>query len=351
MTSTNDDDLMVRYLEGIATQDEVILLETKLRADPLAQREFVRLAHLQALFIDLPRPPQVSWLRRTWRHTRIPLTAAAAVLVIGILWARFQPASDAPLITAMHGLVSCYRSTVEVPVHVGDHLRSGDRLTVASLSDLSLSWKDRTAVHVSADSTFTLGQRSGAMITLDSGAVNAVVVHDATRPFSMATPDGLTTDVGTDFMVLRDAYGTTVKVYEGVVALSNTAGQVTVPASRAAFMAYGLEPRLIPVEDTGRARHAPAPAVNPPVHTDGDSVSVSGTVTHMDEKRKSFTLVDDLTATALEYRAYYAGGHPETIVAQIAALHLGDHVTVTYIDREGRRVIAMVASQPAKKKE
>jgi hypothetical protein len=157
-----DDELMVRYLEGAATPGEVTALEARLAGDHQARREFVRLAHLQALFIDLPRAPAAALQRRSWRWPLVLLGSAAALVLIGMLWHR-QPAGPAgPAITAVSGTVHCLRAGIEVDVRAGDALHAGDRLSVDAASQLSFSWRDRVAIRLAEQSEATVGGPSRA---------------------------------------------------------------------------------------------------------------------------------------------------------------------------------------------
>jgi ferric-dicitrate binding protein FerR (iron transport regulator) len=358
MTARNDDDLMVRYLEGAASDDEVTLLEAKLLVDPGARREFARLAHVQALFIDLPpasaatpqpSAPQPRPLavrprpRRWWRQALV--AAAAALVAVGILWSRQPPPMETPTITSLSDPVACERGHAQVPLQLGDRLLPGDRVTAPDSSSISLTWRDGTVAHLGAGGSIVLGGRHEPTLRLTTGLVHAIVAHagrpvapSSAEPFAIATADGLARDIGTDFQVRSDGDGTTVQVDDGLVVFANAAGQVTVPAGTIAWCAHGAAPHLKPAE---LPAPAPAPAAKPPPHADGDQFTITGTVTQVDTQRKSFTLVDDATGTPGEYRAFYAAGHPDAMLARILALHGGERLTVTCVEREGRRVVKM----------
>src|SRR4051812_38744185 len=68
-----------------------------------------------------------------------------------------------------------------------------------------------------------------------------------------------------------------------------------------------------------------------------ERASVTGTVTEVNAEKKSFVLKDDASGKTEPYRPFYAGGKVDDIVAKIATLKAGDHLTVVYTVREGRR--------------
>lgn len=350
MTRDADDEAMVRYIEGIATDAEVADLETRLAADPSLRREFVRLAHLQALFHDLPRPAAMPTHSRTRFRTRTFAMAgvAAAVLIGSVLWMLLNPSAELPTITVLSGQVSCIHGHSEIPLHVGDPLEAGDRVTLAAHADLTMSWKDRSAVHVRDASDLVVNATSDATLTLNAGELIANITHDPRRPFRIVTPDGVVTDLGTSFTVRHDHTRTWVGVDVGAVSFANASGAVTITAGWAAAAASGQAPVLMPmapiVSDPKPAvsvtpPQAPTPVPGPP--------SATGTVTALDPQRKAFTLTEDGTGLANDYRAYFAGGHSEAMQAQIAGLRVGDHLTLTYIDKEGRRVLTIVSRTQA----
>ena len=335
-----DDELMVRYLEGAATPGEVTALEARLAGDHQARREFVRLAHLQALFIDLPRAPAAALQRRSWRWPLVLLGSAAALVLIGMLWHR-QPAGPAgPAITAVSGTVHCLRAGIEVDVRAGDALHAGDRLSVDAASQLSFSWRDRVAIRLAEQSEATVGGPSQATITLAQGDIHALTSPIPGLAFTIATPEGLATDIGTEFTVHRDALGTRVRVDRGQVRFSNASGQLSIAAGASARIAPGGAPQADPA---GTSSSAGGPAATVPASDDGDGphLTASGVVTQVDAKRRSFTLIDAATGASSEYRAYFAGGHTQAMLARIATLSVGDSLTVTYLEREGRRALAI----------
>ncbi len=90
-------------------------------------------------------------------------------------------------------------------------------------------------------------------------------------------------------------------------------------------------------------------------HKEGDKpaaavehASVTGTVTAVNAEKKSFTLKDDASGEADDYRAFYRSEHKDEILKKIAAIKVGDRLAVTYTENEGRR--AMEIKEAPKKK-
>ncbi len=77
-----------------------------------------------------------------------------------------------------------------------------------------------------------------------------------------------------------------------------------------------------------------------------ETASVVGTVTALEPSKHQFTLREDGDNDKADYRPYYRNGNPAAMIEKIAKLVVGDHVTVTYTEHEGRRVIVLDAMQP-----
>jgi ferric-dicitrate binding protein FerR (iron transport regulator) len=347
MSARGRDELVVRYLEGIASDDEVAALEAAMHADQAVRRDFVRLAHLQALFADLPPATAAAPSASAQRRLGAVAGAVAAALAAALLW-RLLPADAArPTISALSGTASAARDGRGLAAARGDRLRSGDRLTLAGQAELTLAWPNGTTVIVAGGSVLAIGGGAPAALTLDAGMLHATVVHDAQHPFAIATADAIARDIGTAFTVQADQGGTAVRVEQGTVSLSNGKGTVDIVAGASARAAAGQEPRL---DAAGQADGlaVPAAATSAPPAAERAEPMVSGTVSAVDGVRHSFTLTDARTGTASEYRAYFAGGHPEAILARIATLRVGDALTVTYVEKEGRRALSIApAAAPA----
>ena len=369
MSSAADDTLIVRYLEGAASDEEVALLEQRLRDDGGARREFVRLSHLMALFVDLPQRQAAAPRVRRRRGWLLPAAAAlAAAALIAIAGGVLLPAGFLPVVSALHGTVVCARAQALVPLQVQQRLADQDLLTVSELATLELQWPDGAQVTVAGDSVAAIGGRAGATMSLARGELHAVVHHDGPRPaFAIATPEGIARDIGTDFLVRRLDDRTIVIVRSGLVEFIAPQGALSIPAGHWASIMAGQAPRLdadsspaevasptSPVvaaagkpaaDDTAPA--APAPGRPAPDHAQDGSVTVTGSITGVTPDPASFTLSDDATGLSAAYRPYYAGGHGEAIAASMRQVRVGDRVTVAFVEREGRRVVTVAPAGPA----
>lgn len=75
-----------------------------------------------------------------------------------------------------------------------------------------------------------------------------------------------------------------------------------------------------------------------------ERATVTGTVTEVNAEKKSFVLKDEAGKTE-PYRAFFAGGNVEEILAKIAKVKVGDHLQVVYTVREGRRVLSITEAK------
>lgn len=220
-TPPPDDLVLDRYLAGELSGDELVALESWLRANPGASARIRALpgaafgtavapdtdASWQALATrinttdDLASRRETServtrprWSARAWMRV-----AAAAVLVIsgGVVWRLSATAArggelDAPLGREM---------TATLP--------DGSRLTLAAGSHAS----------------WTASYGSTAREIRLEGEALFDVVHDAARPFQVRTRDAVAEDIGTRFVVRAwpELSSVEVAVEEGIVALTDTA--------------------------------------------------------------------------------------------------------------------------------
>lgn len=110
------------------------------------------------------------------------------------------------------------------------------------------------------------------------------------------------------------------------------------PTLGAALLSAGLLVGADPAPDQG-------PGAPGATAADTDvQATVTGTVTEVSEAgdpHPSFSLRPDGGGDAALYRPYYRGGHADAMADRIRGLHVGDHLTVTYLIHEGRRVLAI----------
>ncbi len=241
------DDLAVRYLEGAASADDVAALEKHLRADEQARRSFVRLSHLQALISELAREPLLS-ARPTprWRVIAFTATAAAAAMLVIGVWRGFAIGArdTGPTVSGSSGEIAWTRNGRGLRLVDDARLAPGDRLALAGDAHLRIVWPDGALVAVDPDSDVAIGV-DASRLRLDRGMVQAIITHDPARPFTIATADGLITDLGTVFVVRRGATRTRVEVAQGTVRLTTGGEHVDVPAGAHAVAIAGQAPRLL----------------------------------------------------------------------------------------------------------
>jgi transmembrane sensor len=132
--------------------------------------------------------------RRAWPNI---LRAVAALVVIGALagavqWFEFGKAAEKTYATA-----------------VGER----ERLTLADGSQIELNTDSQVRTEIAAN------QRK---IWLDKGEVYFEVKHNEKKPFVVMVGEHRITDIGTKFVVRRDANGFKVSVLEGVVRLDDS---------------------------------------------------------------------------------------------------------------------------------
>ena len=117
-------------------------------------------------------------------------------------------------------------------------MRSGD--SVVATGDVTLQWRaERTALRLEPESHCQLMEAQGAkLIELKGGTVHAEVAAQAADDgFTIRTPDGLVSVVGTAFTVQLDPAGSLVSVTEGRVQVADTRG-------KEALLAAGESARL-----------------------------------------------------------------------------------------------------------
>ena len=87
------------------------------------------------------------------------------------------------------------------------------------------------------------------------------------------------------------------------------------------------------------AMAAEGAAAEAPKAAQVETATAVGVVSAVNSAKHSFTLKEDGSGKDSEYRAYFRDGNPEKMLARIAKLAVGDHLTVVYTEREGRRAL------------
>ena len=200
------DELIVRYLEGTVTADEVATLNEVLKKDADARAIF-RAASFQALTVaDLGRaraPRQVEPAR--W-NVRSLATAAAILLVVAgaVIWFS-RPGPE---------LLSVVRSTGAVTL-------SGSTMTVeGGNSGAEVRLADGSTLTLSGDSELAFGGKRGTDITVRRGSVTVeAVAQPKDQPMILRTPTAEAVVMGTCFTISAQTGETMVTVGAGRVKL------------------------------------------------------------------------------------------------------------------------------------
>jgi hypothetical protein len=91
---------------------------------------------------------------------------------------------------------------------------------------------------------------------------------------------------------------------------------------------------------------ANAPAATT-ARADLEQATVTGTVTALNPQRHSFTLKATGANDEFEYRAYFRDGKQQEVLTIISGLTIGETITVTYTEVEGRRALTIVVPEKA----
>lgn len=187
-----------------------------MEADPRHAEAYHAVSADEAEMVDLlaTAPPQkIEALpvravpRRRWA---IPVAAALAASVIGVVGYRTQMQDAAPLV---------YQTA------------PGKRLEVAL--------KDGSRVVLNGDTRLEADRDDPRSLALIRGEALFTVRHDEAHPFTVAVGGVDVVDVGTVFDIVQDAGGTRVAVSEGAVDWKQHETSVRVPAGRSLRMASG----------------------------------------------------------------------------------------------------------------
>jgi ferric-dicitrate binding protein FerR (iron transport regulator) len=200
------DPLIVRYLEGTATADEVAALNEILKKDADA-RAVLRAASFQALTVaDLGRaraPRQEAPARWNVRS----LAAAAAILLVvagGLIWFS-RPDREALRLVRQTGAVTLTGSTLTV-----EGANSGAEVRLADGSTLTLA----------GDSELAFAGKRGTDITVRRGSVTVeAAAQPKDEPMILRTPTAEAIVLGTCFTISAQTGETMVTVGAGRVRL------------------------------------------------------------------------------------------------------------------------------------
>jgi len=302
------DSLIGRYLEGLATDEDVRRLLAELDASEPARVRLARQLYHEKTLIDslsesgadagavIPfgaaRARHKRFAFATGGRTRQIAGLIAASLLVAWLGAyvlRLRPASE-PAGTVAHldassGMVVVRRGTGTLDVVPDMALLPGDRIRTAAGGRARCLYHDTTSIELGANTEIVIGagraavrearatletpmpgadaalretDPSGKQILVLRGTLAATVARqpDSTSVV-FASPNALTEVISTTLSLAVAPYWTRLDVREGTVRLTHArdARRVLVPARHYAVAAAGiaLEPRPIPAPDPARS--------------------------------------------------------------------------------------------------
>lgn len=202
---SSPDDLIVRYLEGRATADEVATLNDVLKQDGDARAVF-RAASFQALTVaDLGRA-RAPRREEPARWNVRALAAAAAILLVvagGLIWLLSNPDQELVRVVRQTGAVTLSGSTLTV-----EGANSGAEVLLTDGSILTLA----------GDSELAFAGKRGTDITVRRGSVTVEAVAQPTeQPMILRTPTAEAVVMGTCFTISAQTGETMVTVGSGKV--------------------------------------------------------------------------------------------------------------------------------------
>jgi hypothetical protein len=266
--SSDPDLLITRYLDGVATAEEVGELNEAIRADPGFRERFVAQAALIGLLseglrggaVTAPRarirpPPRRRGDRprsatRPWQG-RIGLGIGVMTIaaIVGFWATRPSPVTAAPAvaqIVAWKGAAAVRRAGAEQALSMDMAVVSGDRLDTGADGGIELAWPDGSHTTFAATSRGSIAAPAGVpLLMLEHGTVEvAVDQHLTAPPLAIMAGDWRIEHLGTLFTVSIDG-GARVQVREGRVAVhAPGTPPLTVYAGQVAAQEPGGRPAL-----------------------------------------------------------------------------------------------------------
>lgn len=240
--SASTDDLVHRYLDGLAGGDELAYLDHALRTQPAAARALAAAARLDADLRQLHRAdrataPDTRRIRRRiqppQRRLWWPVLAAAAGLVSAIgLWLLLSGPAAAP---------------PAVPVVAAPFTRDGQGLAAGDALAGTVEVAGGGSVELAPGTVaVAAGDARHPVLELRAGTVDCrIAPRQEGTTFAVRTPQGSATVVGTRFRVVVADASTRVAVAEGTVAVAGADAVATpVRAGGEAVLAAGRPLRV-----------------------------------------------------------------------------------------------------------
>jgi ferric-dicitrate binding protein FerR (iron transport regulator) len=258
MPDEQTNQLIARYIDGLATDAEAADLGRILVADPETAREFAEMTridkrldlhfrktraltdasrHVQAsrfgLHASRRRGRRVGSLRRSfvWWAAAAALLAAAGGAAI-YMWNRSQRPGDETIaqldVAWCSGSVSVSGTAValepkaaQLPLKPGDRIATGD-----GASRAAIVYPDGSRIELDASTAFVIRETArGRDALLERGALTANVVSQTAGPMVLSTRDAEVRVLGTRFRLAIEGRATRLEVAEGKVEMKRPADQ------------------------------------------------------------------------------------------------------------------------------
>lgn len=213
-----EDALLLRYLDGTATSEEVESLNDLLKSDPDA-RALLRAASFQALTVaDLGKSRAVLPAPReeTQRWSRRPLATAAALFLVATVWGIWLLSPERVQLTVVRttGAVSwsARNGSFTTDLEPGSELDPGTLTVEGAKSGAELRFPDGTAMTLAGESEVSFG--TDAFLRRGS-----ITVEAGPRPRILRTPTAEAEGAGTCYTLSAQSGQTMVTVGAGRVRL------------------------------------------------------------------------------------------------------------------------------------
>lgn len=225
MKAINWESIIAKYLDGVATIEEVADLSTAIESYESVRLLYLRMARVHAALATSPTGAgRVVPLAEERPFCRTEWMKVAALFVVGFaVFATFWFGRNSQaVITDVTGAVRWTRIDgnaryIDSP---GASVSAGTLESMTPDSSATLKFADGSTVTISGQSNLMLSNEDGKLLSLREGVLFASVVPQAaTQPLKLNTSAADMTVLGTRFEVIADGTQTQLSVNQGRVAL------------------------------------------------------------------------------------------------------------------------------------
>ncbi len=219
----SDDALIEAYLADALAPAERRSFLARVAAEPALATRFVAATELEALLHDAHRIPAQRQTRGPRLRRAVAATLAAAALLIAVVLLVAQDTASAPSwrVVALSGEV-LHRTAGQIapqPASSGGQLLAGDRLHLGHGAQLRVRDARGTSWRLTGPARLTLGEEPG-LLRMQRGTLAARIERprSAASPFTIVSPHGRVSAVGTRFRFRVAAQRSLLYVDQGTVA-------------------------------------------------------------------------------------------------------------------------------------